>query len=189
LLDQWSDLVLPPTDLWTLLLSIPGRLGTTLQDLPPAPYLKVGEARRARWAGHAPKGAVGIAWRGRATNGADRHRSLPSKELLAPLAAAGAPLLDLGDVEGDFADLAAVIEQLDLVVSVDTATAHLAGALGKPCWVLLPWFRTDWRWLDGRDDSPWYPSVRLFRQPAFGDWAGAIEALVAAYRAFGHAAA
>jgi tetratricopeptide (TPR) repeat protein len=174
---------LPPPDAWTLPLSIPGRLGTTLQTLPPAPYLAAPADRRARWAGHAPKRAVGVAWRGRATHGNDAHRSLPSLAALKPLEMAGAALFDLSHPIGDFADLAAVVEELDLVVTVDTALAHLAGALGKPCWVLLPWFRTDWRWLAEGGESPWYPSLRLFRQPAFGDWQTPIRALADAYAA------
>ena len=174
---------LPTPDHWTLLLSIPGHLGTTLETLPPAPYLAVPADRRARGAGHAPKGSVGVAWRGRASHGNDAHRSLPSAAAFAPLAAAGAHLVDLTQPIGDFADLAAVVEQLDLVVTVDTALAHLAGALGKPCWLLLPWFRTDWRWLAEGDDSPWYPSLRLFRQPSFGDWETPIQAAAAAYAA------
>jgi tetratricopeptide (TPR) repeat protein len=174
---------LPSPDHWTLPLSIPGRLGTTLATLPQPPYLAAPPDRRAGWAGHAPKGTVGVAWRGRSTHGNDAHRSLASLETLAPLAAAGATLLDLSDPVGDFADLAAVVEGLDLVVSVDTALAHLAGALGKPCWVLLPWFRTDWRWLAEGEASPWYPSIRLFRQPALGDWASPIAALADAYAA------
>jgi tetratricopeptide (TPR) repeat protein len=180
---QAGPMTLPTPDYWSLLLSLPGRLGTTLETLPQPPYLSVPADRRARWAGHAPKAAVGVAWRGRASHGNDAHRSLPSLAALQPLEDAGATLLDLSDPVGDFADLAAIVEQLALVVTVDTALAHLAGALGKPCWVLLPWFRSDWRWLDGRDDSPWYPSLRLFRQPAFGDWDAAISALTAAFRA------
>jgi len=181
-----GPITLPAPDYWTLLLSIPGRLGTTLETLPQPPYLSVPPERRAKWVGHAPEGSVGVVWRGRASHGNDAHRSLPSFEALAPLAEAGARLVDLSDPVGDFADLGAVIEPLDLVVTVDTAAAHLAGALGKPCWVLLPWFRGDWRWLAGRDDSPWYPSLRLFRQPAFGDWESPIKALAAAYAAQFH---
>lgn len=78
------------------------------------------------------------------------------------------------------ADTAALIEQLDLVISVDSCVAHLAGVLGKPCWILLPAYKTDWRWLIGREDSPWYPEARLFRQPVRGDWATPIAALCAA---------
>jgi hypothetical protein len=87
----------------------------------------------------------------------------------------------LGESQADLADTAALIAGLDLVVTVDTAVAHLAGALGKPVWVLLP-FSADWRWLRHRDDSPWYPTARLFRQPALGDWAGAVTQVGAALR-------
>jgi ADP-heptose:LPS heptosyltransferase len=82
----------------------------------------------------------------------------------------------------DFADTAALIEALDLVISVDTAVVHLAGALGKPVWVLNR-YDQDWRWLRNRTDSPWYPTARLFRQHSLGDWSGVIEDLVAALRA------
>lgn len=174
----------PVLDSWSLLGSLPGRLGATLDTLPTPPYLHVPADRRDRWAGHAAKGAVGVAWRGRPTHPNDRNRSLPSIAALEPLAAAGATLIDLSEPLGDFADLAAVVEQLDLVVTVDTALAHLAGALGKPCFVLLPWLRTDWRWLRGRPDSPWYPSLRLFRQPAHGDWDSVVAAVAEAYEDF-----
>jgi tetratricopeptide (TPR) repeat protein len=179
---QAGPMAVPDFDHLTLLLSIPGRLGTTLADLRQPPYVAAPEDRRAKWAGHAPKGSVGVVWRGRPTPG-NTQRALPSLDALKPLADAGARLLDLSDPIGDFADLAAVIEQLDLLVTVDTAAAHLAGALGKPCWVMLPWFRSDWRWLEGRDDSPWYPSVRLFRQPRFGDWDAVVAAVARAYAA------
>jgi ADP-heptose:LPS heptosyltransferase len=82
-------------------------------------------------------------------------------------------VLHFGDVK-DFSDTAALILQLDLVISVDTSVAHLAGALGEPVWILLP-YSPDWRWLLDRDDSPWYPSVRLFRQQQIGNWAGVID--------------
>ena len=82
----------------------------------------------------------------------------------------------------DFADTAAVIEQLDLVIAVDTAVAHLAGALGKPVFVLISYIQ-DWRWLAGRADSPWYPTARIFRQPAPGDWDSAIAAAAQALAA------
>jgi hypothetical protein len=83
---------------------------------------------------------------------------------------AGLSILDLGMELGDFADTAALISQLDSVISVDTSVAHLAGALGKPTWLLLP-FSPDWRWLLRREDTPWYPTMRLFRQRKLGDWA------------------
>ncbi|MEZ2311139.1 glycosyltransferase family 9 protein, partial [Paraburkholderia sp. RCC_158] len=97
-------------------------------------------------------------------------------EALAP--GAQQPLLHVGSDIQDFADSAAIIAQLDLVICVDTAIAHLAGALGKPCWVLLPKIGTDWRWLRERSDSPWYPrTARLFRQTIAGDWKDTIEQL------------
>jgi len=178
---QAGPMSVPAFDAWTLLLSIPGRLGTTLETIPQPPYLAPPVDRAIRWAGQGA-GKVGVVWRGRPT-GIDAHRSLPGFDALAPLAEAGADLLDLSDPIGDFADLAAVISELDLLVTVDTAAAHLAGAMGKPAFVLLPWFRTDWRWLEGRADSPWYPSLRLFRQPAFGQWEPVIAEVAAAYGA------
>jgi hypothetical protein len=95
----------------------------------------------------------------------------------------GLPLTHLGDQLTDFADTAALIAGLDLVISVDTAVAHLTGALGKPCWLLLPWYLPDWRWLQDRDDTPWYPGVmRLFRQPAMGDWGSVVAQVTQALR-------
>ena len=95
------------------------------------------------------------------------------------------PVLDLSgrldEVAGPFMDTAAVISSLDLVVTADTAIAHLAGALGAPVWVALP-FSPDWRWLRGRDDSPWYPTMRLFRQTAFGQWPDVFERIADAVR-------
>jgi tetratricopeptide (TPR) repeat protein len=165
-----QSLTLDEPDYWSLALSAPGRLGIALADLTGAAYLRAPAHHRAKWAGHVASGSIGVAWRGRSTHPNDRHRSLPSLEAFDPLRETGANLVDLTEPMGDFADLAAIIEQLDLVVTVDTAVGHLAGALGKPCWILLPWFRQDWRWLQDRTDSPWYDSVRLFRQTAPGDW-------------------
>ncbi|MDE2277168.1 MAG: hypothetical protein KGK09_12820, partial [Burkholderiales bacterium] len=133
------------------------------------------------------------------------HRSLPGLAALAPLAdiagvqwislqrGAGEdeprrpgnalPVLPLPAALRDFDDTAALVAGLDLVIGVDTATVHLAGALGRPTWVLLPQHLTDGRWLQGRSDTPWYPGVmRLFRQPRLGDWAGAVRALDGALR-------
>jgi tetratricopeptide (TPR) repeat protein len=138
---------------------------------------------------------VGLAWAGRPTHGDDRKRSIRLSQL-APLAQisgvtffslqkgdpaaesanplAGMQLIDCAPDLHDFADTAALISQLDLVIAVDTAVAHLAGALGKPVWVLLP-FKPDWRWLLNRNDSPWYPTMRLFRQSGRREWNEVIE--------------
>jgi ADP-heptose:LPS heptosyltransferase len=90
-------------------------------------------------------------------------------------------LVDHANDLRDFTDTAALIANLDLVISVDTAVAHLAGAMGRPVWTLLP-FAPDWRWLLNRSDSPWYPTMRLFRQPSIGNWAGALEQVADALR-------
>ncbi len=145
---------------------------------------------------------VGIAWQGNPEHKRDRWRSIPLSAF-TPLA--GVPgvmlvslqkgpgseqvrrlanrpqVLDLADRLEDFADVAAVMKNLDLVITVDTAIAHLAGALGIPVWVALP-LVPDWRWLLDRDDSPWYPSMRLFRQGSWNDWAGVFERLIEALR-------
>jgi tetratricopeptide (TPR) repeat protein len=132
---------------------------------------------------------VGLAWAGSATHKNDRNRSIPLAKL-APLAQdgveffsvqvgpganqTGMQMMDLTDRLHDFADTAALIAELDLIISVDTAVAHLAGAMGKPVWVLLP-EPADWRWLLKREDSPWYPTMRLFRQSRPGEWDEPIE--------------
>jgi len=169
-------------DFWSLTLSTPGHLGVTLAGVSGAPYLHAPAAARAKWAGYAPSKAVGVAWRGRGSHPNDAHRSLPSAEVLDPLRRAGARLVDLTEPLGDFADLAAIIEQLDMVVAVDTAVAHLAGAIGKPCWLMLPWFGQDWRWFQDREDSPWYAGHRLFRQAPGEVWPAVIERVAEAWR-------
>src|SRR5262249_26034987 len=133
---------------------------------------------------------VGIAWSGKPTHKNDHNRSIPLSSWLpvldvpitfvslqkdvrpddAELLKARKDILRFGEELNDFAETAGLISQLDLVISVDTSVAHLAGALGKPAWLLLP-FVPDWRWLLDRDDSPWYPTLRLFRQPQRDDWA------------------
>ncbi|MBF0295579.1 MAG: tetratricopeptide repeat protein [Magnetococcales bacterium] len=197
-------------DCWTFLLTIPMLLGVTPATLPAdLPYLRADPERVARWRERLPSGGglrVGVVWQGRTTHKNDRHRSLPDVTLLEPLWSvagvrfiglrrreagevasvmpAGQPLLDLGGQIHDFADTAAIVAQLDLVIAVDTAIVHLCGALGARCWVLLPAIGTDWRWGEGGDDSPWYPRVlRLFRQPEPDDWRGVVVEVRAALAA------
>jgi len=199
-------------DYWTLPLSLPLRFGTQRDSMPARlPYLSADPQRVRRWAEIIGERdgflRVGLVWKGNARHENDADRSLPSLAALAPLAAVpgvrcfslqkGAgeeeaaapnpplPLIDLGAQLGDFADTAAALMQLDLLVTVDTAAAHLAGALGRPCWVLLPDYQPDWRWLTDTDTSPWYPQVmRLFRQKAAGDWDATIAEVAAALHAF-----
>jgi tetratricopeptide (TPR) repeat protein len=188
---------LPEFHLHVPLLSLPRLFRTTLDGIPArVPYIAAGADFRARWeqrlSGHGhPR--IGLAWRGNPQHAEDRFRSL-DWEALAPLievagihwfslqhgerpgAAPGAEIVDLGPETEDFRDAAAAMEQMDLVISVDTSMAHLAGALARPTWVLLP-FLPDWRWLLGRADTPWYPTMRLFRQPRRGDWGAVIQAV------------
>jgi hypothetical protein len=166
--------------------------------VPRSPYLKVEKSTIEKWANRmGPRDKVvrvGLAWAGRSSHANDFNRSIPlielipivcndfkwislQKELRAPdeaYLASAKGILRLGEEVANFADTAALIENLDLVITVDTAIAHLAGALGKPVWVLLPHV-ADWRWLRDREDSPWYSSARLFRQSMRGNWASVIE--------------
>jgi hypothetical protein len=180
------------------LLSLPLALGTRLETIPNRmPYLSVPEQVRTRWRGRlGPRRAprIGLAWAGNPDHVNDRHRSITlamARELLAdeaevyclqnvipprdvPEMALFPQLRFFGAEAADFLDTAAIILEMDVVISVDTAILHLAGALGARTWGLLA-FAGDWRWLLGRSDSPWYPSVHLFRQPAQGRWAPVIE--------------
>ncbi len=189
-------------DCWTPLMSLPHYFGTTLDTIPAAiPYLAAESAKRAAWAAAIGPGGlrVGLAWKGNPRFENDAERSLASLELLTPLARvkgvryfslqkgagedeaanppAGLQIQALGGQIVDFSDMAAILANLDLVISVDSAPAHLAGALGLPCWLLLPDYKTDWRWLTSREDSPWYSSLRLFRQSGDGDWKPVIAAV------------
>lgn len=200
----------PVFDLHCPFMSLPLACATTLATVPAAvPYLFAPASVRAAWSERlAPlrRPRIGLAWSGSVTHRNDRHRSLPLATLLrwlpdtleyvslqneyrpadAPLLQPGGRVRDFADALTDFAATAGLIGELDLVVTVDTAVAHLAGGMGKPTWLLLP-FAPDYRWLLGREDSPWYPSMRLLRQPRFGDW-GAVattlrEALLARFPA------
>lgn len=183
---------LPAFDIRCPLLSLPRVLQTKLDALSAeSPYLHADQSLVASWKDRLANanGAlrVGLVWSGRKTFRDDRWRSLKFDQL-APFfeipsvhffsLQIGGPsderLTDLSKELHDFADTAAVLKNLDLLITSDTAAAHLAGALACPVWVMLP-FAPDWRWLLGREDSPWYPSMRLFRQPGRGDWAGVID--------------
>ncbi|MDK9702203.1 MAG: tetratricopeptide repeat protein [Sulfuritalea sp.] len=189
---------LPAFDFQTPLLSLPLAFGTRLESIPArTPYLRADPARLAVWRerlGEDRRPRIGIAWSGRPTHGNDRNRSIPLSRFCALIdddarfvclqkemsEADAALLVRRGDILDarrhlkDFAETAALVELMDLVVTVDTSVAHLAGALGKPTFLLLP-FAPDWRWLLGRDDSPWYPSLRLFRQTRYNDWDDVFE--------------
>jgi len=201
---------LPPHDVWMPLLSAPGLAQTREDSIPaPLPYLHADAALCAHWRPLLPAGPglrVGLVWKGNPQFENDRDRSLPHLQTLAPLwgvpgvqfislqkgrgeeevtqCQATQAMVDLGSLLRDFADAAAIVSQLDLVISVDTATAHLAGALGKPCWLLLPWYMADWRWGAQGPQTPWYPGVmQLFRQPRDGDWASVVDAIGTALQA------
>ncbi|HIJ62133.1 MAG TPA: tetratricopeptide repeat protein [Rhodospirillaceae bacterium] len=194
---------LPDFDLHCPLMSLPRLFDTTLETIPaPRPYLSVEKRLQRKWEKKLANGGrmrVGLVWAGNPVNRNDRNRSLPFAEL-APLwqipginwyslqteerrhdleAAPSGLVTDLSPHLKDFAETAAALSQLDLLVSVDTAAAHLAGATGCPAWVMLP-FAPDWRWLLGRDDSPWYPSLSLFRQTERGNWADVVARLAEA---------
>ena len=154
-----------PHDYWLMLASLPARLGITLETLPGEPYLPVAAERG---------GGLGVMWVGRATP--DPLRSLPPEAGAELLALPGARSLHPEDTGArDFQDTAEIVAGLDSVITVDTAVAHLAGAMGKRTAILLP-FRPDWRWMWGRSDTPWYPTARLFRQPIPGHWRTPIDA-------------
>jgi tetratricopeptide (TPR) repeat protein len=196
---------LPPFDAHAALLSLPRLLGTTLATVPAAvPYLSADPDLDERWgrelAGF-PGLKVGIAWQGSPEYRGDRQRSVRLRQFAPLMGVAGVhffsmqkgpgseqvrevagawPVTDLGprldETAGAFMDTAAVVKHLDLVIAADTAVPHLAGALAVPVWLALP-FVPDWRWLLGREDSPWYPTMRLFRQPRLGDWNAVLSRL------------
>ncbi len=194
---------LPPFDAHVSLLSLPGLFGTRLDTIPAeVPYVFAPPAMRSDLEEtlnrHRSRFNIGIVWSGNPTFRWNRRRSCSLDDFVVLGQCPGVALFSLqkGDAAsalgerandrivglhdyiGDFADTAAAMMQLDLVITVDTSVAHLAGALGRPVWALLP-FAPDWRWLLGRDDSPWYPTMRLFRQTSRGDWSGVFELVFA----------
>ncbi|GGP24862.1 tetratricopeptide repeat protein [Silvimonas amylolytica] len=199
------DEAVPQTgwDYWCPPMSLPLYLGTRLDNIPHhVPYLFADALKAAQWQdrleGTGPR--VGLVWQGNAAFENDKDRSIPALDLLSPvLMVPGIQFVSLqkGPAESarlvepvptslfaagpelqSFDDTAALISNLDLIITVDTAVAHLAGAMGKPCWVLLPDFRPDWRWLTHRTDSPWYPTFKLYWQTSAGDWQTLINAVV-----------
>ncbi|SDD61444.1 glycosyltransferase family 9 protein [Paraburkholderia lycopersici] len=192
---------LPPAfDVHCELMSLPMVMRVELADLPgPVPYLSADPQRVEKWRrrlADLPGMRVALVWAGRPTHVNDANRSL-SLAQLAPLAQAGVTFLSvqkgpasaqadspppgmtivsLSDEIQDFEDTAAIVSVADLLISVDSSPVHLAGALGRPVWVMLP-FVPDWRWLLGRSDTPWYPRTRLFRQPSRGDWGGVMASM------------
>ena len=202
---------LPPFDCHCPLLSLPLAFKTDLDTVPARiPYLRAEPERVRRWQTRLAQRRsplIGLAWAGNPFHWQDRHRSI-AFNFLAPLLSeplsfvslqkavpdADAKrmtdlpnLMHLGDEIADFDDTAAIIASLDLVVTIDTAVAHLAGAMGKPTWILLP-HAPEWRWMLDREDTPWYPTARLFRQKSRGDWESVIERVRASLSAWSSAA-
>lgn len=188
----------PEFDLQAPLLSLPYIMGTTLETIPAdIPYIRAPEIPETANTLSSPLGQlkVGLVWAGNPEHENDRNRSIPLNRF-EPLLKSGkakffslqvggiagqirefeleSVLTDIGGRLSNFADTAAAVEALDLVISTDTAAVHLAGAMGKSVWCLLP-FVPDWRWMVGREDTPWYPTMRLFRQKKIGDWEGVIS--------------
>jgi hypothetical protein len=195
---------LPPFDLHCPLLSLPLALKTRLETIPAKPsYVAASADRIAGWVGQLPNSGlprIGVVWGGNPEFEGDKTRSIGLAPLTPLLSTPGfqfisiqkdlrpgdaeilqkiPQVIHLGDKLADFSDTAAIMSLLDLIISSDTAPVHLAGALGCPVWVLLQ-RSPDWRWMLERDDNPWYPSARLFRQATAGDWVGLVDQVIAA---------
>ena len=191
---------LPEFDYWIPIMSIPAVIGTTVDNIASVQYyLTADTALQRAWQerlGPKRRLRVGFCWSGRRDTWINRHKAMPFEDMLeliqrnpsyewvnlqsdcteqeeAELVAAGVTAYP-GAIR-NFADTAALLMHMDVVLSVDTAVAHLAGALGRPVWVMLSQYALDWRWLLDRDSSPWYTTARLFRQPVRGDWASVTE--------------
>jgi tetratricopeptide (TPR) repeat protein len=196
----FSSRTYPPFDMHCPLMSLPLAFGTTLETIPPANYLPPLPVERVQaWEkrlGPHNRPRVGLVWSGNPKQGNDRHRSMPLKTLTPlfdvdatfvslqkdprpddkALLDQRAEIADLTADLTDFVETAALVSCLDLVITVCTSVAHLAGTLGRPTWVMLPYL-PDWRWLLDRNDSPWYPTVRLFRQDDTRDYEGVVESV------------
>ena len=186
---------LPEFDYWIPIMSIPGVIGTTVENIASVQYyLTANSQLQKEWQmrlGHKTRLRIGFCWSGRRDTWINRHKAMPFETMLAlvrrnpdyewvnlqcdctaeeeaELVAAGVWAYP-GAIQ-NFADSAALLMHMDVVLSVDTAVAHLAGALGRPVWIMLSQYALDWRWLLDRDSSPWYSTARLFRQPTMGDW-------------------
>ena len=201
--DRWEQM--PAFDAYCPLSGLPRLFGTDLATIPaPVPYVKADPAKTARWRKRldalVPRGyrRIGLVWAGRPTHGNDFNRSMSLAKLdaltrldgialislqIGPAQAeigryyGAAPLINLGAEIEDFTDTMAILDGIDRLVAVDTGVAHLAGSMGKPVSILLP-FAPDWRWLTARTDSPWYPTVTLHRQDAPSQWDGAIAKMI-----------
>lgn len=210
--EDFDDIVargsLPPAfDMHCEMMSLPMAMGLKLADLPGrVPYLSADPQRLEKWRQRLaglPRPLLALVWAGRPTHFNDANRSLTLAQL-APLAGSGVTflsiqkgpaaaaaanpppgmsLVSLSDEIHDFEDTAAILSIADLLISVDSSPVHLAGALGRPVWVMLP-FVPDWRWLLARTDTPWYPGMRLFRQPSRGDWGNVMVTMAAELERF-----
>ena len=186
---------LPEFDYWIPIMSIPSVIGTTVENIASVQYYLTADVQlQKQWQtvlGHKTRLRIGFCWSGRRDTWINRHKAMPFESMLAlvrrnpdyewvnlqcdctaeeeaELVAAGVRAYP-GAIQ-NFADSAALLMHMDVVLSVDTAVAHLAGALGRPVWIMLSQYALDWRWLLDRDSSPWYSTARLFRQPTMGDW-------------------
>lgn len=187
-------------DYWVPIMSIPGVMGVTLDNLPrPVSYLNADHDQIAAWQqilGPKTRMRVGICWSGRPDNWLNNHKAMPWDSVVKMLESnpnydwinlqcdaseqQNQVLSDIGvrcfpGAIGNFADTAALLMHMDVVVTVDTAVAHLSGALGRPTWLMLQKYSTDWRWLLDRDSSPWYSTARLFRQSDYDNWSSVID--------------
>ncbi|WP_181321685.1 tetratricopeptide repeat protein [Trinickia symbiotica] len=202
---------LPPFDVHCPLLSLPLVFRTDLASIPSdVPYLRARPEHVAKWQsrlGERTRARIGIAWSGNPNHLDDHNRSIPLENLLPLLTdevewisiqkvvrdddmsvLEASSIRHFGDELGSFVDTAGLVQCLDCIVTVDTSVAHLAGALGKPLWMMLPYL-PDWRWLLDREDNPWYPSARLFRQAHAGDWKDVFDRIKTALRSVANSAA